>query len=106
MDRICVCALKKDRKRLLEFLQRQGSVELAKAGEDDVFSSMDTQASCTLFEKNARTAASALEILNRYCPAPSSMLDFLNGRKMLFRRRERGALCAVERAHGRRAERL
>ena len=83
MDRICVCALKKDRKQLLEFLQRQGSVELSRVEPDDRFASMDTASSRALFEKNARTAASALEILNRYCPAPSSPLSFLNGRKAL-----------------------
>ena len=42
MDRICVCALKRDRKRLLEFLQRQGSVEITKVDPDGLFSSADT----------------------------------------------------------------
>ncbi len=83
MDRICVCALKKDRKRLLEFLQRQGSVEVSKAKPDERFSAIDTAASCALFEKNAKTAASAAEILNRYCPEKSSALSFLSGRKVL-----------------------
>ena len=83
MDRICVCALKKDRKRLLEFLQRQGSVELIQSEADDLFKTMDTSSSRAMYEKSAKTAANALEILNRYAPAPSSMLGFLNGRKAL-----------------------
>lgn len=83
MDRICVCALKKDRKRLLEFLQRQECVELSRVEPDDRFSAMDTAASRALFEKSARSAASALEVLNRHCPAPSSPLGFLSGRKAL-----------------------
>lgn len=83
MDRICICALKKDRKPLLEFLQRQGSVEVSPASPDELFSSMDTAVSCTLFEKNAETAARAQEVLNRYCPGPSSPLAFLQGRQEL-----------------------
>jgi V/A-type H+-transporting ATPase subunit I len=83
MDRISICALKKDRKRLMEFLQRQGNVELQKVEPDEVFSSMDTQVSCQLFEKGAGTAASALEILGRYCPQPSSAFGFLSGREVL-----------------------
>lgn len=80
MDRICVCALKKDRKRLMEFLQHQGSVELAKVAPDDQFQSMETSASSALFEKGAATAAAALEVLEKYCPAPAPMLGFLRGR--------------------------
>jgi len=83
MDRICVCALKKDRKRLMEFLQRQGSVELIEVEPDEVFSSMDTTSSCQLLEKCATTAASALRILDQHCPAPSPTFGFLNGRKVL-----------------------
>ena len=83
MDRICVCALKKDRKRLLEFLQRQGSVELKKAEADDLFQTMDTASFRAMFEKSAKTAAAALEILNRYAPAQTSALSFLSGRQIL-----------------------
>ncbi len=83
MDRICVCALKKDRKRLLEFLQRQGSVELSKVGPDELFSSMDTASSRVMFEKSAKTAAAALGILSHYCPTPTPALSFLKGRKIL-----------------------
>lgn len=83
IDRICICALKKDRKPLLEFLQRQGSVEVSPAGPDELFSSMDTAVSCALFEKNAETAVRAQEVLNRYCPGPSSPLGFLKGREEL-----------------------
>lgn len=104
MDRICVCALKKDRKRLLEFLQRQGTVEMAKVDPDELFTSMDTLASRALFEKNIKTVVSALDILNRHAPAPSSLLGFLNGRKTLsvaesdaFAARSSERLAAAER---------
>ena len=83
MDKICVCALKKDRKRLLEFLQRQGTVELSKVDPDELLTSMETASSRAMFEKSAKAAATALEILNRYCPAQTSSLAFLSGRKVL-----------------------
>ena len=67
----------------MEFLQRQGLVEVSKVKPDELFSSMDTAASCALFEKGTKTAASAVEILNRYCPEKTSLLSFLNGRKVL-----------------------
>ena len=42
MQRITICALKKDRKQLLEFLQRKGVVEITnEISEDDVFHKMD-----------------------------------------------------------------
>ena len=37
MDKICICAAKKDRKKILEFLQRKGCVEVEDAHvADDV----------------------------------------------------------------------
>ncbi len=42
MKRILICALKKDRKAVLEFLQRQGAIEVETASlEVDVFQKQD-----------------------------------------------------------------
>ena len=76
MKRINICALKKDRKPVLELLQRRGVVEVDSVlPEDRVFSRTDTSANRSVFQKNITAAASALEILNQYAPEKKSMLS-------------------------------
>lgn len=46
MKKALICGLKKNRKRTLEYLQRQGVLEVSRAVEDDaVFHKMDVLAS-------------------------------------------------------------
>lgn len=81
MERIHLCAMKRDRKQILELLQRRGTVEVRDAGgEDEVFSKLDTSQTQSLFEKNAETAQQAVEILNKAVPAKGGGLGFLKGR--------------------------
>ena len=69
MQRISICALKKDRKQILELLQRRGAVELTDLPlQDQVFGKPDTQEQKSLFEKAASTASQAVEVLNEYVP--------------------------------------
>ena len=64
MQKLCICALKKDRKSLMEFLQAAGVLELtAEAEPDEVFKRMDTLEDRQKFERNAATADRALEVL-------------------------------------------
>ncbi len=82
MDRICICAAKKDRKKILEFLQRQGCVEVADTRvEDDVFAAADTSYAFTTFLKNAEAARDAVAALNRYFPQKRPVTAFLHARK-------------------------
>lgn len=81
MERIEVCAMKRDRKRILELLQRRGTVEVRDAGEaDEVFAKADTSAQRSLFEKNAATAAEAVAIVDKAAPEKGGGLAFLRGR--------------------------
>ena len=81
MNKICICAVKKDRKRILEFLQRQGCVEVRDIEfTDDVFSKEDTSAACAILKKNSETAHDCITVLNKYCPQKSSFTGFLKGR--------------------------
>ena len=64
MQRISICALKKDRKQILETLQRRGVVEISDLVlEDGVFEYSDTAAQRIQFEKDIAAATSALEEL-------------------------------------------
>lgn len=83
MKRIRICALKKDRKPVLELLQRRGAVEVdAAIPEDSVFSHADTSANRSVFHKNITAAAAALEILDQYAPEQKSLFASLEGRKL------------------------
>ncbi len=82
MKRILVVALKKNRKPILETLQRQGLVELsATQADDEVFGKQDTAGARSIFLKNANQAEQALAILDEHAPEEKGMLDSLAGRK-------------------------
>ena len=69
MKKVLICGLKKERKHILEFLQRQGAVEVtSKTPEDSVFQKMDVSSSRTVFLRNASQAEQALEVLSKYAP--------------------------------------
>lgn len=82
MQRIFIYALKKDRKKILELLQRRGVVETADIlKEDSVFKKTDVSNARDRFEKNITYAKEALDILDRYVPMKKSLLSALNGRE-------------------------
>ncbi|WP_412694271.1 hypothetical protein [Clostridium sp. AF29-8BH] len=75
MQKLCICALKKDRKSLMEFLQAAGVLELtAEAEPDEVFKRTDTLEDRQKFERNAATADRALEVLAAVVPEETSSL--------------------------------
>ena len=91
MKRLFIAALKKDRKSILENLQRLGVVEINinagkelftdKNGEtDSLFKQTDTSSAKATFEKNANLASQALAILDREVPVKSGMMDSFAGR--------------------------
>lgn len=82
MQRICICALKKERKQILESLQRLGVIEIEdKLKEDSIFHKRDVQTAKNLLDKNTITAREALSILNTYAPEKKGSLDMLRGRE-------------------------
>ena len=84
MQRISICALKKNRKQILEILQRRGVVELLDTPlEDSVFQKSDTSAEKARLERSAFAAERALEVLDTYVPVKASLLSSLEGRKSL-----------------------
>lgn len=75
MKRILICGMKKDRKEVLEFLQRQGVVEITSpAAQDDVFTSTDMTSSSVQFSRSADTCEAALKVLDTLAPAKSGLL--------------------------------
>lgn len=84
MQRFAICALKKDRKKILELLQQSGVTEVDKdLQEDDVFKKMDTQSQRTVFDRNTIQSEQALDILQNYVPEKKSMFAGLEGKPEL-----------------------
>ncbi len=84
MHRISICALKEDRKAILEKLQALGvmQIDLSRLQEEDLHR-MDTAKSRQVFEKQAVAADQALEVLDRYAPEKTSMLSSLEGKPLI-----------------------
>ena len=84
MQRISICALKRDRKAILEKLQSLGVLEVSSViGEDEDFRRTDTAQQKAEFEKAAVSADQALEILEKYAPENKSMFAALEGKKLI-----------------------
>ena len=81
MQRISICALKENRKAILEKLQALGVMEIdTTVLQDEDLQKMDTSSSRQVFEKQAVMADHALEVLDTYAPEKKSMLSSLEGK--------------------------
>ena len=84
MKKVLICGLKKDRKQILELLQRQGAVEISNVLEEDsIFRKTDVSSSKTVFERNAAVAEQALSVLAEYAPEKKGLLAGFEGRETL-----------------------
>ena len=83
MQRISICGMKRDRKAILEHLQQLGAVEIdTEAASEEGMERMETAPARAGFEKNARQAAQALEILGHYVPEKTSLFSAFEGKKL------------------------
>ncbi len=84
MQRISIYAFKRDRKPVLELLQRRGVLEINDSiAEDQVFQKMDVSAIRSSFERNINAAKEAAQILSHYISEKKSMLSSFEGRKVV-----------------------
>ena len=86
MSRITIYGTKKNRKAVLEFLQRQQCVDISESdaeGAELGFVSMNTNDSQSEFMREKTIAERAINILEEYVPEKKGLLDSLNGRRIL-----------------------
>ena len=84
MQRLTVCALKKDRKAIWKsFRAWESSRWILCPGDDRDFRKMDTAGQRMGFEKAAASADQALDILDKYVPEKKSVFSALEGRKVI-----------------------
>lgn len=85
MSSITVVAIRNERKKLLEYLQRQSIIDLSR--EDDEqnkeYQRIDTAASVSQFERNAAACDKAVEILRAYNPKSGGLLSSFSGRRIV-----------------------
>ena len=84
MQRIRVCGLRRQRKHILELLQRRGVVEIDEPDrEEEGFESVDMSSQRSALEKELRLAQEALQLLQEAVPEKKPLLSPLAGRKQL-----------------------
>ncbi len=92
MQRISICAMKKNRKAILEELQSLGVLEIDAAKLDPELETMDTVNARMIFDKNASLCDQAIEILDEFSKEKSSMLASLAGKPLIGRKQEKEAI--------------
>lgn len=84
VQRIYICGLKKERKQILEFVQRRGLIEINDMfPEDSVFHRSDVSAARIDFERTIASAGQAIDILNSYVPEKKSPFSSLKGKRVV-----------------------
>ena len=84
MKRITICGLRKDRKAVLEEIQRQGVVEVhGSSVEDEVFRQISMPITGSEFDRNIHEAEAALEVLETYEPVKAGLLSSFRGREIV-----------------------
>lgn len=85
MQRIEIIALKKDGKKIINRLQRCGSVEICDIS-DDALAKRSAASAISELEKKRTEAQNAIEILQRYSEKKPSLLDSFEGKRELGER--------------------
>lgn len=75
MQRIELVALLQDSKKIVDFLQQKGLVEVSRHELPEGMYIFDTSYNITQFEKYSQTASQAKEILSRYAPKKNSIIE-------------------------------
>lgn len=84
MKRINIYAFKKNRKNILEEIQRMGIIQVENLDiQDSVFQKENTAQKQNVFLKTAATAENAFFAINKYVPSKTSMLDSFKGRQAI-----------------------
>ena len=97
MQRISICALKHDRKAILEKLQSMGMIEMHQVAQDEAgFEKMDTQSAKSSFEKRVQITENALDVLNQYTPEKKSMFASLEGNELIDKKTMEAAAAKQE----------
>ena len=86
MKRVNLCAMKEDRKKILETLQNMGVMEIDTLdGSAFDLEKTDTSGARQGFERSVSLCEAALSVLDEYAPEKKPMLGSLNGKEEISR---------------------
>ena len=86
MQKLSICANKKHRKEILEFLQNLGTVEVITDEIDDPeLKKKDTSSACSQYLKSADSFDQALKVMSEYFPEKGGGISSLTGREEITR---------------------
>ena len=85
MRQIDICALKSDRKKIMEKLQSMGVVEVAPMKAEEGLERMDTQTARQQFDRTVQQLEQALGVLDEYAPQKQSLLASFAGKEVIER---------------------
>lgn len=84
MQRVTLCALKKNKKEILDILQRLGNVEMNDIEmPDSLFKKIDMTDTVAIYSRKMSVANQALKVLQASVPDESSIFSSLEGRKII-----------------------
>ena len=86
MQKIGICALKKDRQEILEKIQTLGTIELSddkSLKELDGFVTTDTKEVSREFSKKLSLTEQALEVMDTFSPETKGMFSSLEGKPLI-----------------------
>lgn len=84
MKKICIATLRKERKKLLEKIQRREDIQVSETTSDDsVFFQEDISNAEDMFNTSIRLSTQAREILTKYYPSSEIKVSSFAGRKAL-----------------------
>ncbi|MEG0615795.1 MAG: V-type ATP synthase subunit I, partial [Oscillospiraceae bacterium] len=82
MQHISIFGLKKNRKAIIELLQRSGVVEIDDIlKEDSIFKKTDMSSAKAIFEKNVALSEQSLSILQEFSPEEKSVFAMFEGKR-------------------------
>ena len=86
MQKLSICANKKHRKEILEFLQNLGTFEVITDEIDDPeLKKKDTSSACSQYLKSADSFDQALKVMSEYFPEKGGGISSLTGREEITR---------------------
>lgn len=83
MQRISICALKRDQNAIIESLQSLGAIEINKIIRDDITPESERRVERTDSEKKKQITEQALDVLDQYVPIKEGIFSSLEGKRIV-----------------------
>ncbi len=83
MSKVTIYGATRDRKKILETIQKCGILDVSENGDINDFLKIDTSKSRSVFEKNIADIQEGISVLNSYVPEKEGLFSGLEGKKVI-----------------------